>query len=60
MSLPINITNLVNSSTIESSRIEFKEGWNPEKILHTICAFANDYEDIGGGDRTVTDVSETT
>jgi ATP-dependent DNA helicase RecG len=30
-------------------RIEFKEGWNPEIILHTICAFANDVNNWGGG-----------
>lgn len=49
MALPINIMNLIENNTIESNRVEYKEGWNPEKILHTICAFANDYEDVGGG-----------
>ena len=49
MPLPISISNLISGRTIESSRIEYKRGWNPEKILHTICAFANDYENIGGG-----------
>ena len=23
--------------------MEYKEGWNPEDIIHSICAFANDY-----------------
>lgn len=49
MSLPINISDLISKKTIEDSRIEYKRSWNPEKILHTICAFANDYENIGGG-----------
>ena len=49
MPLPISVSNLISGRTIESSRIEYKRGWNPEKILHTICAFANDYENIGGG-----------
>lgn len=49
MPLPISVSNLISGRTIESSRIEYKRGWNPEKVLHTICAFANDYENIGGG-----------
>ena len=49
MPLPISISNLISGRTIESSRIEYKLGWNPEKVIHTICAFANDYENIGGG-----------
>jgi ATP-dependent DNA helicase RecG len=34
---------------VESERLEFKEGWNPEAILHTICAYANDFHNLGGG-----------
>lgn len=49
MALPINITNLLNKQKIESNRIEFKKGWNPESIYHSICAFANDFDDLGGG-----------
>jgi ATP-dependent DNA helicase RecG len=29
--------------------MEFKEGWNPEDIVHTLCAFANDFHNWGGG-----------
>jgi ATP-dependent DNA helicase RecG len=47
--LPINIDDLINGSTIEWERIEFKEGWNPESIIHEICAFANDISNWGGG-----------
>ena len=47
--LPINISKILDGRTIENSRLEYKEGWNPERILHTICAFANDYDNIGGG-----------
>lgn len=36
MALPINIHELIHGSTVEWERIEFKEGWNPEIILHTI------------------------
>lgn len=49
MALPINIEDLLNKQRIESNRIEFKKGWNPTKIYQTICAFANDFDNIGGG-----------
>lgn len=49
MSLPININTLIRKETVESERIEFKESWNPEEVLHTICAFANDMNNWGGG-----------
>jgi ATP-dependent DNA helicase RecG len=49
MGLPINIDELLRGEIIESDRLEFKTGWNPLPTLHTICAFANDFENIGGG-----------
>lgn len=49
MPLPIDINGLLNNEIYESERIEYKEGWNPEKILRTINAFANDINDWGGG-----------
>ena len=49
MALPININDLVTGKTVEWDRIEFKEGWNPEEVLHTMCAFANDINNWGGG-----------
>ncbi|SET06084.1 RNA-binding domain-containing protein [Thorsellia anophelis] len=47
--LPININDLLSAKTVENERLEFKEGWNPESIIHTICAFANDFHNLGGG-----------
>lgn len=47
--LPINLTALLEQRTIEGERVEYKAGWNPEKVLHTICAFANDFHNLGGG-----------
>lgn len=47
--LPINIKDLLSRRTIEDERIEFKESWNPEAVLHTLCAFANDFHNLGGG-----------
>jgi ATP-dependent DNA helicase RecG len=49
MALPINIEELLNGRTVEWERIELKAGWNPKKVLHSICAFANDFNNWGGG-----------
>ena len=42
MSLPLNIDDLIHQRKVESARIEYKKDWNPEKVLHSVCAFAND------------------
>ena len=49
MALPVNIDDLVNHRKVEWARIEYKEGWNPEKVLHALCAFAKDIDNWGGG-----------
>lgn len=49
MALAININDLLNKQKKESNRIEFKKGWNPGSIYHSVCAFANDFDDLGGG-----------
>lgn len=49
MALPTNINNILNPRVVESSRIEFKEDWNPDNIMHSICAFANDIDNVSGG-----------
>ena len=49
MPLPININQLISGKTVEWDRLEFKKGWNPEPIIHSICAFANDINNWGGG-----------
>ena len=49
MAVPVNIDDLINHRTVESTRIEYKAGFNPEAIVHTICAFANDIDNMGGG-----------
>jgi ATP-dependent DNA helicase RecG len=49
MALPIKIDDLIHAQVVESERIEFKQGWNKESILHSICAFANDFHNWGGG-----------
>jgi ATP-dependent DNA helicase RecG len=47
--LPINLSDLLRQRTVEGDRIEYKSGWNPDPIIRTICAFANDFENLGGG-----------
>ena len=49
MSLHINIEDLLTARMVESDRIEYKEGWNPDAIYRSICAFSNDFDNIGGG-----------
>ena len=51
--LPINVDELLHGRSIESVRVEFKASWNPDttgvQVLKTICAFANDYQNLNGG-----------
>ena len=49
MALPVNIKELIEQRVVESTRIEYKSDWNPEAVLHSICAFANDIDNCGGG-----------
>ena len=49
MALPVNIEDLVHGNTVEWERLEFKKGWNPEDVIHCMCAFANDIHNWGGG-----------
>ena len=49
MALAINIEDLLTKQRIESNRVEYKAGWNPASIYHSVCAFANDFDDLGGG-----------
>jgi ATP-dependent DNA helicase RecG len=47
--LPLNLDDLLRQRTVEGDRIEYKAGWNPDAIIKTLCAFANDFENLGGG-----------
>lgn len=49
MAIPTNIKILLSGDVIEWARIEFKETWDAETPLKTICAFANDIDNWGGG-----------
>jgi len=47
--LPIKLEDLLRQRTVEGERIEYKAGWNPDAIIRTLCAFANDFQNLGGG-----------
>jgi ATP-dependent DNA helicase RecG len=49
MGFLVNIPELVNGKIVEDSRLEFKRGWNPEEVMRTSCAFANDLKEKNGG-----------
>lgn len=49
MAIPTNIKTLLSGETVEWARIEFKETWDPAASLKTVCAFANDLDNWGGG-----------
>lgn len=43
------IETLLEGRVVEHDRIEYKTGWNPNDIIHSICAFANDFDNTNGG-----------
>ncbi len=47
--LPLNLDDLLRQRTVEGDRIEYKAGWSPDAVVRTLCAFANDFENLGGG-----------
>ena len=49
MALPTNIETLLDGQVVDWARIEFKETWDAQASLKTICAFANDIDNWGGG-----------
>lgn len=51
--LPINLDDLLHRRSVESARVEFKAAWNEgptgNQALKTVCAFANDHQNLNGG-----------
>jgi ATP-dependent DNA helicase RecG len=51
--LPINIQDLLHFRGVEQARVELKKSWNEgptsAQIARTLCAFANDFQNINGG-----------
>lgn len=50
--LPIGIAQLIEGA-VETARLELKASWDPEttgaQVLKTLCAFANDLQNLNGG-----------
>lgn len=49
MAIPTSIKTLLAGDVVEWARIEFKETWDVTASLKSICAFANDLDNWGGG-----------
>lgn len=49
MAIPTSIKTLLSGDVVEWARIELKQTWDPAASLKTICAFANDFDNWGGG-----------
>jgi ATP-dependent DNA helicase RecG len=51
--LPINLNDLLRLQGVESPRVEFKASWDEKytgaQVIKTICAFANDFQNLNGG-----------
>lgn len=47
--LPLSLEDLLLRGLVERERLEYKRGFNPEEVLHTLCAFANDFYNLDGG-----------
>lgn len=51
--LTLNLQDLLHFRGVESPRVEFKASWDPKtagvQMIRTICAFANDFQNLNGG-----------
>lgn len=36
--IPLKIETLLKGRVVEHDRVEYKTGWNPNDIIHSICA----------------------
>ena len=37
--IPLKIETLLEGRVVEHDRVEYKTGWNPNDIIHPICAW---------------------
>lgn len=49
MAIIPNIDEFLKGKITEPKRIEFYPSYNPDEIIRSICAFANDIDNVGGG-----------
>ena len=49
MAIPTNMQTLLEGHKVEWERVELEETWDALASLKTVCAFANDLNNWGGG-----------
>ena len=47
--IPLKIETLLKGRVIEHDQVEYKTGWNPNDIIHSILCFSNDYDNTNSG-----------
>lgn len=47
--IPLKLETLLAGRVVEQDRVEYKTGWNPNDVIQTVCAFANDLNSVNGG-----------
>lgn len=47
--LSLSLQDILQRGLVEKERLEYKRGWNPEEVMHTLCEFANDFFNLDGG-----------
>ena len=47
--IPLKLETLLGGRVVEQDRVEYKRGWNPAETIQTICAYANDFQNVNGG-----------
>ena len=47
--IPLKLETLIKGRVVEHDRVEYKRGWNASEAVRTICAFANDFQNVNGG-----------
>ena len=47
--IPVDVGMLIHDRLVEPERIEYVPNWDPDVVAYTICAFANDFENVDGG-----------
>ena len=46
--IPVDVCMLIHCIFMNPERIEYVSNWDPDVVAHTICAFANDFENVDG------------
>ena len=46
--IPLKLEKLLSGRVVEQERVEYKKGWNPGDVTHTMCAYANDFNNSKG------------